>query len=33
VREAFEVVSEERIERFWRDVEDLMTERVRSYLR
>jgi hypothetical protein len=33
VREAFEVVSEERIERFWRDVDDLMTERVRGFLR
>lgn len=33
VREAFDIVSEERIDRFWRDVEDRMTERVRSYLR
>jgi len=33
VREAFDIVSEERIERFWRDVDDLMTERVRGFLR
>lgn len=33
VREAFEIVPEERIERFWREVQDNMTERVRGYLR
>ncbi len=33
IREAFGVVSEERIERFWRDVTDRMEARVRSYLR
>ncbi len=33
VREAFDIVSEERVDRFWHDVEDRMTERVRSYLR
>jgi hypothetical protein len=33
IRQAFAVVSEDRIAQFWRDVEDRMTERVRSYLR
>ncbi|MBM4411159.1 MAG: zinc dependent phospholipase C family protein [Chloroflexi bacterium] len=33
IREAFGVVSEERIERFWRDATDRMEARVRSYLR
>lgn len=33
IREAFDVVSEERIERFWRDATDRMEARVRSYLR
>lgn len=33
VNEAFEVVAEERIERFWRDADERMTERVRGYLR
>lgn len=33
VRQAFDIVSEERIERFWRDATDQMTERVRDYLR
>ncbi len=33
IREAFEVVSEERLERFWRDATDRMEARVRSYLR
>ncbi|MEX2032329.1 MAG: zinc dependent phospholipase C family protein [Dehalococcoidia bacterium] len=33
VRQAFEIVSEERMDRFWRDATDQMTERVRGYLR
>ncbi len=33
IQQAFQVVSEDRIEQFWREVEDRMTERVRSYLR
>lgn len=33
INQAFEFVSEERIARFWREVEDRMAERVRSYLR
>ncbi|MDP2326679.1 MAG: hypothetical protein Q8M79_01160 [Dehalococcoidia bacterium] len=33
VREAFGIVTPERVERFWRDAEDRMTERVRTYLR
>jgi len=33
VRQAFEIVSEDRLAQFWRDVTDLMTDRVRSYLR
>jgi hypothetical protein len=33
IREAFGVVSEERLERFWRDATDRMEARVRSYLR
>ncbi|MCK9485127.1 MAG: zinc dependent phospholipase C family protein [Dehalococcoidia bacterium] len=33
VQEAFAIVSEERINRFWRDAQDQMTERVRGYLR
>lgn len=33
VRQAFEVVPEERIERFWRDADDAMTQRVQEYLR
>ena len=31
--EAFGIVDEERIERFWHDAEERMTDRVRSYLR
>lgn len=33
VSEAFQVVDEERIRRFWQDAEERMLERVRSYLR
>jgi hypothetical protein len=33
VAEAFRVVDEERIERFWHHAEERMTDRVRSYLR
>ena len=33
VEEAFDVVTEERIERFWADVDELMVERVRGYFR
>jgi hypothetical protein len=33
IKQAFQIVSEERMEQFWRDVDDRMTERVRSYLR
>ncbi|MEI7925948.1 MAG: hypothetical protein WCI61_07175 [Chloroflexota bacterium] len=33
VAEAFGIVDEERIERFWHDAEERMTDRVRSYLR
>ena len=33
VAEAFQIVDEERIERFWHDAEERMTDRVRSYLR
>lgn len=33
IQEAFGVVSEERVERFWRDATDRMEARVRSYLR
>ncbi len=33
VDEAFGIVSTERIERFWRDADEAMTERVRKYLR
>lgn len=33
VGEAFDIVSEERIERFWRDAEERMYDRVRGYLR
>lgn len=33
VAEAFRVVNEERIDRFWHDAEERMAERVRSYLR
>lgn len=33
VREAYGIVTPERVERFWRDAEDRMTERVRGYLR
>ncbi|MQC16680.1 MAG: hypothetical protein DWG82_00425 [Chloroflexi bacterium] len=33
VREAFDIVSEDHVERFWEDVDEVMTERVRGYLR
>ena len=33
IREAFETVTAERVERFWRDADELMTESVRGYLR
>lgn len=33
VTQAFEIVPEERLERFWRDAEERMLERVRDYLR
>ncbi|MCK9495373.1 MAG: zinc dependent phospholipase C family protein [Dehalococcoidia bacterium] len=33
VREAFSVVPSEDLERFWRDADEAMTERVREYLR
>ncbi|MQC17794.1 MAG: hypothetical protein DWG80_01815 [Chloroflexi bacterium] len=33
VDEAFGIVSSDRIERFWRDADEAMTERVRTYLR
>ncbi|MGE3962246.1 MAG: zinc dependent phospholipase C family protein [Dehalococcoidia bacterium] len=33
VDEAFGIVSDERIARFWRDADEAMTERVREYLR
>ncbi len=33
VRQAFEIVPEERIARFWQDAGERMTERVRGYLR
>jgi len=33
VDEAFGIVSADRIERFWRDADEAMTERVRKYLR
>ncbi len=33
VRQAFDIVPEERIDRFWRDAQDKMTETVRGYLR
>ena len=33
IREAYDVVSEERVERFWKDADELMTERVRAYFR
>ena len=33
VEEAFRIVDEERIQRFWHDAEERMTDRVRSYLR
>lgn len=33
VREAFEAVPPERLERFWRDADERMTDRVRGYLR
>lgn len=33
VREAFGIVTDERIEQFWRDADEAMTTRVREYLR
>ncbi|MDA0269939.1 MAG: hypothetical protein DWG83_00425 [Chloroflexi bacterium] len=33
IREAFGIVTPERVQRFWRDAEDQMTERVRTYLK
>ncbi|MEX1023031.1 MAG: zinc dependent phospholipase C family protein [Dehalococcoidia bacterium] len=33
VRQAFEIVPEDRLDRFWRDAGERMTERVRGYLR